>query len=83
MDTLDTPLDPPLHGCQESNSESNCMMLVCFTVGVFLVSCGCVITQMGLSTSEEQDLLATHNYYRSHVRPMATDMQIMVKCPCT
>lgn len=59
--------DMPNSGCQESNSESNCMMLVCFTVGVFPVSCGCALTQMGLSTSKKQNLLATHNYYRSCV----------------
>ena len=67
----------------ERYSSFNFVMLVCFTVGVFLASCGCALTQTGLSTSETQDLLAAHNYYRSRVNPIATNMQIMVKSPYT
>ena len=45
----------------ERYSSFHCVMLVCFTVGVFLVSCGCALSQTSLSTSEKQDLLATLN----------------------
>ena len=62
-----------------SFSQFEFMMLVCFTVSLFLASCGCALAQTGLSTSEKQDLLDAHNYFRSRVSPIATDMEIMVK----
>jgi len=62
-----------------SFSQFEFMMLVCFTVSLFLASCGCALAQTGLSTSEKQDLLDAHNYFRSRVSPIATDMEIMVE----
>jgi len=59
----------PLVASEVQYSSFNCAMLVCFTVGVFLASCGCALTQTGLSTSEKQDLLDAHNYYRSSRQP--------------
>ena len=46
---------------------------------VFLAACGCAVSQTGLSTLEKQQLLDLHNYYRSRVSPIATNMELMVR----
>jgi len=56
-----------------------CIMLVFFPVIVFLASCSCALTQTGLSSSDKQELLDAHNYFRAGVSPIATDMKMMVK----
>ena len=46
---------------------------------VFLAACGCAVSQTGLSTLEKQQLLDLHNYYRSRISPIATNMELMVR----
>ena len=45
---------------------------------LFAAVCG----QTGLSGADKQELLEVHNYFRSKVNPIATNMEMMVRLLC-
>ena len=59
-------------------NQLNVMMYSSLVV-VLSLACCCVSGQTGLSASEKQEVLNAHNYFRTRVNPIATNMEKMVR----